>query len=185
MSASSPAKRRTTCRARQTIVQGSRPREPGDWAGLKRPAGEPHAFNFPVMPFFARIDRDVPTHDYSSAAVLTATAPVRAQHMNEKDSPCSTAGTTLEFTEFVSQGARCGGLGIGCSLQRDSYKLDSEDATRLNLAQRLWIRYRDANCTAERELYAGARAVPVVYLACLEAISDRHRSKKLPRTGSG
>jgi uncharacterized protein YecT (DUF1311 family) len=57
-------------------------------------------------------------------------------------------------------------------------KLDGEDAKRLVAAQRLWIQYRDANCTAERELYAGGTAANPVYLACLEAMT-RARTKEL------
>ena len=45
-------------------------------------------------------------------------------------------------------------------------------------AQRLWIEYRDANCTAERELYAGGTAATPVYLACLEAMT-RARTNEL------
>ncbi len=40
-------------------------------------------------------------------------------------------------------------------------ELDGEDMTRLN-AQRLWMQYRDANCTVEREPYARGTAAPVV-----------------------
>ena len=53
-----------------------------------------------------------------------------------------------------------------------------EDEKRLVTAQRLWIEYRDANCTAERELYAGGTAATPVYLACLEAMT-RARTNEL------
>jgi uncharacterized protein YecT (DUF1311 family) len=57
-------------------------------------------------------------------------------------------------------------------------KLDGEDEKRLVTAQRLWIQFRDANCTAERELYAGGTAAGPVYLACLEAMT-RGRTREL------
>ena len=39
-------------------------------------------------------------------------------------------------------------------------KLGTSDAQRLVAAERLRIQYRDANCSAERELYAGGRIGP-------------------------
>ena len=57
-------------------------------------------------------------------------------------------------------------------------KLDGADAHRLVAAQRLWIQYRDANCTAERELYTGGTAAGPAYLACLEAMT-RARTRDL------
>jgi uncharacterized protein YecT (DUF1311 family) len=115
------------------------------------------------------------------AAVLTAKVPVRAQHMNEKDSPCSTAVMTVELRSCFAKARDVADSGLNAAYKEIRAKLDGEDATRLNLAQRLWIQYRDANCTAERELYAGGTAAPVVYLACLEAMT-RARKKELLAT---
>jgi uncharacterized protein YecT (DUF1311 family) len=47
--------------------------------------------------------------------------------------------------------------------------------------QRLWIQYRDANCTAERDLYDGGTAASPAYLACLEAMT-RARTRELAVT---
>jgi uncharacterized protein YecT (DUF1311 family) len=115
------------------------------------------------------------------AAALTAKVPVRAQHMNEKDSPCSTAVTTVELRSCFAKARDVADSGLDAVYKEIRARLDGEDATRLNLAQRLWVQYRDANCTAERELYAGGTAAPVVYLACLEAMT-RTRTKELLAT---
>ena len=45
-------------------------------------------------------------------------------------------------------------------------------------AQRLWIQYRDATCSAERDLYEGGTAAAPAYLAWLEAMT-RARTKEL------
>lgn len=42
-------------------------------------------------------------------------------------------------------------------------KLEGEDEKRLVAAQRLGIKYRDANCAAERELYAGGTGGPRLF----------------------
>jgi uncharacterized protein YecT (DUF1311 family) len=56
--------------------------------------------------------------------------------------------------------------------------LDATDVQHLQAAQRLWIQYRDANCSAERSLYAGGTASGPAYLGCLEAMT-RARTKEL------
>jgi uncharacterized protein YecT (DUF1311 family) len=60
-------------------------------------------------------------------------------------------------------------------------RLDAADGQRLVAAQRLWIQYRDANCSAERDLYEGGTAASPVHLACLEAMT-RARTKELAVT---
>jgi uncharacterized protein YecT (DUF1311 family) len=52
------------------------------------------------------------------------------------------------------------------------------DRDKLQIAQRLWVRFRDANCAAERELYDGGSAAPMVHAACLAA-DTRQRTAEL------
>ena len=54
-------------------------------------------------------------------------------------------------------------------------KLDAANADRLIQTQRVWIKYRDANCSAERELYAGGTASTLL-------ASKRSRTKDLQVT---
>jgi uncharacterized protein YecT (DUF1311 family) len=56
--------------------------------------------------------------------------------------------------------------------------LVEEDKKKLQEAQRIWLQFRDANCTAERELYSGGSAASMVYAACIEA-DTRHRTSEL------
>jgi Lysozyme inhibitor LprI len=51
----------------------------------------------------------------------------------------------------------------------------------LTKTQRLWIQYRDANCSAERDLYEGGTAKYAVYFACLESLT-RERTRELQIT---
>ena len=68
------------------------------------------------------------------------------------------------------------------SLYRDIRKrLDANDVERLTRVERLWMQYREANCSAERELYEGGTASWPVYLACLEAMT-RERIRELEVT---
>ena len=56
--------------------------------------------------------------------------------------------------------------------------VDGSNLANLREAQRLWIQFRDANCSAEYELYAGGSAAPMVKFACLEAVTT-HRTEEL------
>jgi uncharacterized protein YecT (DUF1311 family) len=58
-------------------------------------------------------------------------------------------------------------------------KILSEDEQKdLQVAQHLWLKFRDASCAAERNLYGGGSAAPMVYAACIEA-DTRHRTVDL------
>jgi uncharacterized protein YecT (DUF1311 family) len=56
--------------------------------------------------------------------------------------------------------------------------VDGDELVRLKTAQRLWIQFLDANCDAERELYSGRSAAPVVKLACQEEMTG-HRTEEM------
>jgi uncharacterized protein YecT (DUF1311 family) len=56
--------------------------------------------------------------------------------------------------------------------------LQPDDLQRLKVAQRLWIQFRDATCTAESHLYNGGTASAPAYSACLEELT-RQRTADL------
>ena len=60
-------------------------------------------------------------------------------------------------------------------------KLEEDDWQKLRIAQRLWLKFRDATCAAEPQLYTTGSAAPTVYSACLEA-QTRQRIKDLHTT---
>ena len=47
-------------------------------------------------------------------------------------------------------------------------KLDADVREKLEIAQRAWIKYRDANCEAESALYDGGSIRPTIHSNCLE-----------------
>ena len=116
-----------------------------------------------------------------SAAIFAAHVPVKAQHMNEKDSPCANVLVTVVLTNCLAKARDAADGQLNATYNELRRKLDSADAQRLVAAQRLWIQYRDANCTAERDLYAGGTAASPAYLACLESMT-RARTKELAVT---
>ena len=109
------------------------------------------------------------------AAVLAAKFPARAQHMNEKDSPCADVVVTVDLANCLARARDVADAELNGIYKRLRDKLDTADGQRLVAAQRLWIQYRDANCAAERDLYEGGTASHPAYLACLEAMTRRVR----------
>ena len=115
------------------------------------------------------------------AAMLAAKLPARAQHMNQKDSPCADVVVTVDLANCLVKARNAADARLNATYEQLRGKFDIADAQRLVAAQRLWIQYRDANCVAERALYEGGTASPPAYLACLEAMA-RARTKELTVT---
>ncbi|MBZ5546396.1 MAG: DUF1311 domain-containing protein [Acidobacteriia bacterium] len=107
-----------------------------------------------------------------------AIAPSSAQHMNEPDSPCTKVVVTSDLVDCLSKARVLSHAELNSLYQKIRNRLDPSDAERLTVAQRLWIQYRDANCSAERSLYEFGTASSPAYLACLESMI-RARTKEL------
>lgn len=116
-----------------------------------------------------------------AVAILAANLPACAQHMNEKDSPCANVVVTVELTNCLAKARDTADAQLNAVYKDLRGKLDAADGQRLVATARLWIQYRDANCTAERDLYASGTASSPAYLACLEAMT-RERKRELTVT---
>ena len=134
------------------------------------------------MPSFSQNEMEMPKIVLMLiAAALAESIPVFAQHMNEKDSPCADVVVTVDLARCLVKARDAADVQLNAVYTDLRGKLAAADQQRLTATQRLWIQYRDANCTAERELYAGGTAAPPAYLACLEAMT-RARTKELKIT---
>jgi uncharacterized protein YecT (DUF1311 family) len=96
--------------------------------------------------------------------------------MNEKDSPCANVVVTVELTNCLAKAKDMADAQLNAVYKDLRGKLDAADAQRLVATERFWLQYRDANCTAERDLYIGGTASSPAYLACL--VSSTARSDK-------
>jgi uncharacterized protein YecT (DUF1311 family) len=112
-----------------------------------------------------------------------ANLPGMAQHMNEKDSPCAGVAVTVDLENCLVKASDAADATLNAAYRQLRAKLDAANMQRLVAAQRLWIQYRDANCSAERDLYEGRTAASPAYLACLESMT-RARTKDLNITYS-
>ncbi|MGP8270223.1 MAG: lysozyme inhibitor LprI family protein [Terracidiphilus sp.] len=101
-----------------------------------------------------------------------------AQHMNAKDGPCQEAGSGAETTACFYQAYKASDAELNQIYSRILTVVDGDNLANLREVQRLWIQFRDANCSAEYELYRGGSAAPMVKFACLEAVT-RDRTEEL------
>ena len=100
-----------------------------------------------------------------------------AQQMNEPDSPCKVAGTSL-LVACLSKARASSEAAMNSVYEKVKSRLDTSEIDQLSNTQRLWTEYRDSNCTAERSLYGIGTAASPAYLACIEAMT-RSRTKEL------
>ncbi len=109
---------------------------------------------------------------------IAVSACCSAQHMNAKDAPCQGPSTTFDETNCFAAALKKSDLRLNGLYRRVQTVVDGDELTKLKEAQRLWIQFRDANCSAEDEMYDGGSAASMVKLACLEAMT-RHRTQEL------
>lgn len=101
-----------------------------------------------------------------------------AQHMNAKDGPCQEPASGAEETTCFYDAFNKSDADLNQFYRRVQTVVGGEELAKLKVAQRLWIQFRDANCSAEQELYSGGSAASMVKFACLEAVT-RHRTEEL------
>lgn len=106
---------------------------------------------------------------------------VQAQHMNEKDSPCADVVATSDQVSCLSKAKDAADAKLNDLYKKLRQRLEGGDADRLVETQRTWVKYRNENCLAERELYVGGTAATPAYLACSEE-TTRDRTRELQVT---
>jgi uncharacterized protein YecT (DUF1311 family) len=92
----------------------------------------------------------------------------RAQHMNSAGAPCRNVAITIAMENCFDKAYKAADSGLNQMYIQISRVLQPDDLQRLKVAQRLWIQFRDATCTAESNLYNGGTASAPAYSACLE-----------------
>jgi uncharacterized protein YecT (DUF1311 family) len=101
-----------------------------------------------------------------------------AQHMNSSDAPCRAAGSNAAITQCFYGAYGKADRELNRVYDGIRKVLAPEEFEKLQAAQRLWIQFRDLNCTAEKGLYDGGSASSMAYAACMEA-DTRQRAAEL------
>jgi uncharacterized protein YecT (DUF1311 family) len=95
--------------------------------------------------------------------------------MNAPDAPCQGPASNGETTACFISASKAADEQLNKIYVRIGEVLSADEQKDLQAAERLWLKFRDANCSAERNLYAGGSAAPMVHAACIEA-NTRHRT---------
>jgi uncharacterized protein YecT (DUF1311 family) len=101
-----------------------------------------------------------------------------AQHMNASNSPCQAPAAHADTTACFISASKAADEHLNKIYVRVREVLSADEQKDLQEAQRLWLKFRDASCSGERNLYAGGSAAPEAYAACIEA-ETRHRTADL------
>lgn len=106
------------------------------------------------------------------AVALSGLNECQGQHMNAPDASCRNAGPNSAITQCFLNESNKANDHLNQVYGKTLKALDSDEAQQLKVAQRLWLRFRDANCNAERKLYTGGSAAPTVHAACIAADTE-------------
>jgi uncharacterized protein YecT (DUF1311 family) len=108
--------------------------------------------------------------------ILLVVGRTYGQHMNAPDAPCQSPASNAEMTSCFIQTSKAADERLNKTYSRIREVLSPDEQHDLQNAQRLWLKFRDTNCSAERNLYAGGSAGPTVYAACIEADARKRTS---------
>jgi len=97
--------------------------------------------------------------------------------MNAADAPCQ-LGTNAEETQCFLAASKAADKQLKEIYARVRQVLSPDEQQDLQEAQARWLKFRDTNCSAERNLYGSGTAAPMVYAACLES-DTRQRAAEL------
>jgi uncharacterized protein YecT (DUF1311 family) len=112
------------------------------------------------------------------AAFICYDSIARAQHMNSAGAPCRNVAVTLAMENCFDKAYKAADRGLNQTYSQISKVLQPDELEQLKVAQRLWVQFRDATCTAESDLYKGGTASAPAYSACLEELT-RQRTADL------
>jgi len=105
------------------------------------------------------------------AVFLCYESTARAQHMNAASAPCKDAVVTQDIENCFDKAYRAADRDLNQTYGQISKVLKPDELQQLKVAQRLWIQFRDATCTAESDLYLGGTAAGPAYSACREELT--------------
>ena len=89
--------------------------------------------------------------------------------MNAADAPCRSAGSGAGISQCFYDAFKKADGDLNRVYSEIRKVLAVEESEKLRATQRLWVQFRDSNCVAEKDLYAGGSAAPMAYAACMEA----------------
>ena len=79
--------------------------------------------------------------------------------------------TQMELNMAADQAFKKADAALNIVYKQLLNQLDAEGKTKLQAAQRLWLKYRDAECESESDDYRGGSILPMIYSECAERVT--------------
>jgi len=98
--------------------------------------------------------------------------------MNAADAPCRNVASEVDKTNCFVAATKTSEADMTGIYIRILGTLREEDQDTLRAVQGKWAEYREANCSAERDLYMNGPLAPMAYFACMAA-NTRQRITEL------
>jgi uncharacterized protein YecT (DUF1311 family) len=95
----------------------------------------------------------------------------RAQAGSPAKSGCENPQSQMEMNQCAASSYKAADAELNSLYAALQGKPADAVTQKLQIAQRAWIKYRDANCEAEAELYAGGSIQPMILAACMERVT--------------
>lgn len=107
-------------------------------------------------------------------AAASAAGEAMAASTASRDAVCWKAGTTVSIANCFAASAKVSDARLNHLYGRIISVLNAGDRRRLQNAERFWVWYRGAACSAERALWDGGTGGNPAYLACIDDETRHH-----------
>jgi uncharacterized protein YecT (DUF1311 family) len=114
----------------------------------------------------------------SGVSLLLVNGVVSSQHMNAEDAPCRTPDSNVKVTQCFADAQAMADKNLNHTYNEILKNLEPDEKKLLIEAERLWVKFRNASCRAERSLYGTGSGAYTAYVACMEAMT-RQRTEDL------
>jgi len=104
---------------------------------------------------------------------LFATGFLAVEPAFAQDQLCAGAETRVELDECLVHQLRVAETHLEQAYQALRFDLDSGAKGRLLKSQRLWVKFRDAECTRVMDYAGGGTIASTLYLSCMLELTDR------------
>jgi uncharacterized protein YecT (DUF1311 family) len=111
-----------------------------------------------------------------AAALLFAASPALADEADGID--CAHAMAQQDMNICADKDYRAADAVLNATYKKAMVGLDDHSKDLLRIAQRNWIKFRDAECTYESAQNEGGSIYPLVYAGCMTALT-KERTKQL------
>ena len=110
----------------------------------------------------------------ASTLVSGAVTAASGEDSTGLDAACWKGGTTVAIERCFANSGKRSDADLNRTYAQIRSVLEAGDRQRLQKAERLWVAYRDAACSAEYGLWGGGTGGPPAEMACIDGETRHH-----------